>query len=239
MQKNEKTEEPSVFENREDGRHRDVKGALFDLDGTLLDTMGMWETAGEDFLIRRGGTPKPGLGERLYTMTTWQAAKIFRDEYQLPGTAEEIAREIQEEIAGYYRESAPLKPGAKALLKELFARGTAIVLATATEAPLARAALERTGVLQYFKGIVTCSMAGAPKEDPAVYRMALGVAGTTRRDTIVFEDALFALRTAKADGFFVAGVADQHEKTDLVAQEADLYIKNLANWKEWLREITF
>jgi len=68
--------------------------------------------------------------------------------------------------------------------------------------------------------------------------MALAMAGTTRGDTIVFEDALFALRSARADGFFVAGVADQHEKTHLVAQEADLYIKNLANWKEWLGEKT-
>jgi HAD superfamily hydrolase (TIGR01509 family) len=92
-------------------------------------------------------------------------------------------------------------------------------------------ALRRCGVLSYFGEIFTCNEVGHGKDEPHIFEAALRFLGTERAETIVFDDALYALRTAKAAGFPVAAVYDSHENAQAEVQTlADVYLENLAQF---------
>ncbi len=214
---------------------RSVKAAVFDLDGTILDSSPVWENLGERFLDRRGILPKPGLSELLSLMSLREGCEFLREEYLLPESAADIRSEIRGIIADFYKNECPMKPGAEQLLRELRRRGTAISVATAGDKALSRAALERLGVLELFRGIVTCDEYGG-KDRPEIFFRAAEISGGIPENTAVFEDSLHAVRTAKSAGFLTAAVADMSEprQTEL-RQTADYYRENLGGYLELFR----
>ena len=188
-----------------------IKHAIFDFDGTLFDTMGVWDTVGERYLRSLGIKPRPGLRETLRTMSLEQSAGYFRDEYGVPKSTDDIIDGINAVVEDFYRHEAQPKPGAAGFLEGLREMGIDMCIATATDRHLIAAALERCHMAGYFKGILTDRDAGCGKDRPDIYRMALGLLGGSREDTAVFEDALHAARTAAADGFITIGVLDESE----------------------------
>ncbi len=206
----------------------DVRGAIFDMDGTLLDSMSIWETIGADYLRFCGIEPRPDLRERIRNMSLPQAARYYQSAYGLRKSEEEILAGVNGMLARFYREQAALKPGTAGLLESLARRGVRLCIATATDRPLVETALERVGIRSRFECIFTCSESGG-KDAPHIYEAALRRLGTPREQTWVFEDALYAVRTALAAGFPVVGVFDRHERdTAQVARLSNLYVKNLA-----------
>ena len=191
-----------------------LRGAIFDMDGTLLDSMQVWENAGEDYLRTLGCVPEEGVGELMKSMSLQQAALYCRERYALPLSVEEIMAGVNGRVEDFYRRQARLKPGAADFLDALSRRGVAMCLATATDLHLVEAALDRCGVRTYFSALFTCTQVGSGKDEPHIYRAALRHLGTGRTDTLVFEDALYAARTAKGDGFVTVGVADAYEKSE-------------------------
>lgn len=188
-----------------------IRGAIFDADGTLLDSMGIWETLGADYLRARGLQPRPGLAEALAPLSMEQAARYLRQEYSVTLTEAEIITGLNGMLERYYREEVQLKPGALGFLRQLRERGISMCIATATDRSLMEAALTRCGALEYFSRVFTCGEVGFGKDQPLIYRAALAHLGTKKQETLVFEDALHALATAKADGFPVVGVFDPWE----------------------------
>ena len=191
-----------------------LRGAIFDMDGTLLDSMQVWENAGEDYLRTLGCVPEEGVGELMKSMSLQQAALYCRERYALPLSVEEIMAGVNGRVERFYRQGARLKPGALDFLRTLSQRGVRMCLATATDLHLVEAALDRCGVRTYFSALFTCTQVGSGKDEPHIYRAALRHLGTGRADTLVFEDALYAARTAKGDGFVTVGVADAYEKSE-------------------------
>ena len=191
-----------------------LRGAIFDMDGTLLDSMQVWENAGEDYLRTLGCAPEEGVGELMKSMSLQQAALYCRERYALPLSVEEIMAGVNGRVEDFYCHQARLKPGAADLLRALDRRGVGMCLATATDLHLVEAALDRCGVRKYFSALFTCTQVGSGKDEPHIYRAALRHLGTGRTDTLVFEDALYAARTAKEDGFVTVGVADPYEKNE-------------------------
>ncbi len=210
----------------------EINGAIFDLDGTLLDSMGIWQTLGARYLRAKGLMPEAGLNEKLYPMSMPQAAEYFRSEYGLTLPVEMIVQENNHIVETFYQEEVALKEGADVMLEGFKSRGVRMCIATASERYLVEAALKGLNIGRYFSGIVTCNEIGCGKDSPEVFRRALTLLQTKRSDTIVFEDALHALRTAKADGFFVAAIYDESEKTGLVQEEADRYLRSWSEWEE-------
>ncbi len=202
-----------------------ITGAIFDVDGTLLDSMSVWDTIGEDYLRSIGYTPKENLNETFQGMSLHQAAQYYRSEYGVELSLDEIMDGVNGLLEDFYRSKAPLKPGAGEFVRELYCRGVRLCIATATERSLVEAALRRHGVLGCFDGVLTCTAVGFGKDRPFIYRQALEHIGGDRSSVVVFEDALHAARTAKADGFPVAAVYDIHKKRqeDLKAL-ADIYL---------------
>lgn len=202
-----------------------IHGAIFDLDGTLLDTMPAWATLGERYLRNLGFAPRPGLSDALRPLSLRQGAQFLRRGYRLALSEEDIIAGVKALIRHVYEAEALPKPGVAAFLRQLAARQVRMCIATATDAALTRAALTRCGLMPYVDGILTCDLVGAGKDDPAIYRAALAHLGTTRADTLVFEDGLHALRTAKGDGFRVVAVRDGSEPAQAEARAlAEIYL---------------
>ncbi len=202
-----------------------IRGAIFDLDGTLLDSMSIWDTLGEDYLASLGLKAKENLKETFETFTMEQAARYYQDHYGVTLRVSEIVDGLHQMIENYYTACVQLKPGVAEFLQKLRERGVKMCVATVTEAHLAEAALSRLGIIGHFQGIFTCSQVGYGKESPQIYREALGKLQTKKDETMVFEDALYALQTAKADGFLTAAVEDSHEsQQEALRALADCYL---------------
>lgn len=202
-----------------------ITGAIFDVDGTLLDSMSIWDTIGGDYLRSIGYQPRENLNQVFKDMSLAQAARYYQAEYGVTLSVEEITAGVNAMLEDFYRYKAALKPGAGEFVRELSRRGVKLCVATATDRPLVEAALARCGVLGYFEDILTCTAVGHGKDEPLIYREALNRVGGGRRSVVVFEDALYAARTAKGDGFPVAAVYDSHERQqgELTAL-ADVYL---------------
>jgi len=213
-----------------------IKGAIFDLDGTLLDSMDMWENFAENYLRSQGVVPKEDLGESIKNLSLYDAVDCCKRKYNLPKTVKEIIDEFDKIFYNYYRNEVALKPGAKAFLKKLKENNVNMCIASATEEHLVKAALKRCGIEEYFSEVFTCTACGNGKENPAIYRMALKYLNTKKSDTIVFEDVYFAAKTAKDDGFLVAAVFDKQEKdSDKIKEIADCYIPDFYTLNDFWR----
>ena len=188
-----------------------IQGAIFDLDGTLLDSMPAWNTLGSDFLRSIGIVPQGGLNETLRSLSLLQGARYLRAIYGVPLSEEEIIASVTGRIRRAYEQELLPKRGVEELLKCLAGHGVRMCVATATQRPLAEAALKRCGLARFFSTVLTCPELGTSKDEPHIYRAALAHLGTDRQTTLVFEDALHALKTAAEDGFPTVAVYDASE----------------------------
>ena len=162
-----------------------MQGAIFDVDGTLLDSMSVWANIGADYLRFLGYEPRENLNETFKSMSLYQAACYYQSEYGVTLSTEEIIAGVNDRIGQFYRERAGLKPGVAGFLRQLREKGVKMCIATATDRPLVEAALERCGVLAYFSDIFTCFSVGHGKDEPVIYRTALEHLQTARAKTIV------------------------------------------------------
>ena len=188
-----------------------LRCAIFDFDGTLFDSMYVWDIAGERYLRSLGKTPAPCMREDLKPMSLAQSARYLQREYGLPLSTEQIQAGIDQTVERFYAEEILPKPGVPAFLARLREAGITLCIATATDRPLIEAALRRCGLTRYFDAIFSCDALGHGKDEPFIFRAAMAHCGATRSTSIVFEDALHAAQTAKADGFPLAAVYDSSE----------------------------
>lgn len=206
-----------------------IRGAIFDVDGTLLDSMFIWDTIGETYLRSIGYEPREKLNEVFKNMSLFQAARYYRTEYGVTLSIDEIMNGVNAMLERYYRFEVSLKPGVAELLERLRQDGVRLCIATATDRYLVEAALERCGVLSCFGAIFTCNEVGHGKDEPDIFEEALRFLGTEKAETVVFDDALYAVRTAKEAGFPVAVIYDSHEKNqEGLRALADFYIEDFS-----------
>ena len=208
-----------------------IRGAIFDLDGTLTDSMYIWDEAPKALVRKYGGDPPEDLAEDLKQMSLREASAYLKERFSLPGSVEELMEDINGLVAEEYRLRVPMKPGADRLLARLKSRGIPCCIATASESGQAREALERLGLWENFQFAVSCVQYGG-KTGPEVYLEAARRLGTTPAETVVFEDAPHAVRTAKAAGFPVCCVYDGSAREDRAEMEAlaDWYVEDLNDW---------
>lgn len=188
------------------------KGLIFDIDGTLLDSMPMWSRLDIEYLEGLGIEPEPGFHNKVKTMTMLDASRYIKKVFNVEREPEVIAGEIQDIAYKYYRDELLIKNNSRELLLELKKRGYKLYVATANEYDMCSVALERNRVMDLFEGLVTCSMTGYSKERPDVYFLACEKMGLSSKECVVFEDSLFAINTALNAGFDVVGVYDAAEK---------------------------
>lgn len=173
--------------------------------------MPIWDTLGARYLLSLGITPREDLRAVFWDITLYEAARYYQREYGVQLSTQEIVRGIMATLEDFYVNIAPPKSGVRELLQLLDDNQIAMCVATATDRELVEPALERCGLTPYFKKIFTCGEVGRGKQEPRIYLKAAASLGTDPAQTLVFEDALYAVRTAKKAGFPVVAVRDRSE----------------------------
>ena len=205
-----------------------VHGAIFDLDGTLLDSMPWWDDLGERYLRSLGKTPEPNIRYHFKRLTMEGSAHYMKETYGLEQSIEEICTGVMSGIEFAYRDCIQCKPGVVDMLEAMRAAGVAMCVATATRRDCALAALERLDILKYFSALFTCTEVGASKTEPDIFELALSHLSTPRETTFVFEDSLHAIETAHAAAFPVMLIDEPASASDAEACQAlaDVRLKN-------------
>lgn len=211
-----------------------IKCAIFDFDGTLFDSMFIWESVGEIYLRSLGKEPKPSLREDVRALSLYQSACYFRKEYDLPLSEEQIMSGINKTIEHFYINEVMPKPHVTEFLDEMKQKGIPMCIATASDRYQIEAALSRCGMSHYFEAIFTCSEVGYGKDEPVIFRKAMEYFNSDRSSSIIFEDALHAIKTAKNDGFTVVSVFDDSEKRqDEIRAISDCYIRDFEHTEDF------
>lgn len=177
-----------------------LKGAIFDFDGTLVDSMYIWDTIGEDYLRSLGKEPHEDLKETFMTLTLEEAAEYYRTHYGVTLSVKEIVDGVNTMVEGIYRTRVALKQGVADFLAQLKDNGTRMCIATVTDRYLVEETLDRLGILQYFSEIFTCAEVGYGKDKPIIYRKALEHLGTTKNETYVLKTRCLRLKQRRQTG---------------------------------------
>ncbi len=199
---------------------------LFDLDGTLLDSMPLWDNVYLQTLARFGKPVPEDYLMHVNHLSVRDGAVYTVQALGLDATPEEIIGIWASLGTAAYRDSILLKPHAADLLRLLRADGKTLGIATALGKGFFESCLERNGVLSLFSDSTSVEEVGSGKDSPAIYFRACEKAGAAPGETVVFEDSLIGATSAKAAGFFVVGVYDasaEAQRADMM-RTADLYI---------------
>ena len=204
-----------------------ITGAIFDFDGTLFDSMHVWKGIRYKFFEWIGVeiTEKDKkLFEGLFLRESFMLAI---DRFNLNLTYEELLSKLFDYIKSRYLTETEPKNDIIGFLEKLKANGVKMGIATATGEPALLAVLEKYNMVHYFSAIYSTYTVGASKTEPKVYDVVLEELGTLKETTWVFEDALYAAKTAKANGYNVVGIYDKSEpKQDELMALVDFYIYN-------------
>ena len=187
----------------------EFKGAIFDMDGTLLDSMPVWKRLTQGYLAQFG----LHITDQDYAATEGfsqpQVAQYFADRYpNLPVDAQGIMDGMDELITARYEAIAKPKDGVLEFLEGLRRRGVKMAIATLTARRHAEKALRDRGMLDYFEFMLTIEDIGVSKREPDIYLQSAARMGLTPDACIVFEDAPYACTTAKRAGFRVCGMVE-------------------------------
>jgi len=188
----------------------DFEGALFDLDGTLLDSMWLWEKIDEEFLSRRGIKVPPDYFHTIAPMTFRETAEYTRERFHLDEPPEEIMAEWNAMARDAYAYKVPLKPYAKEYLQYL--KGKGVRLGTATSLPdiLSEPALKRLGIYHLFDAFTSTDEVNRGKSRPDLYILGVSKLGVPPEKCVVFEDTLEGIKGVLAAGMKPCGVYDEH-----------------------------
>ncbi len=203
-----------------------IKGMIFDLDGTLIDSMRVWEQIDIDFLGKRGLTVPPDYLEQITPMGFLNAAQYTISRFGFSESPEEVEQEWMAMAEYAYSHTIQMKPGAKAFLKQCQKLGMKMAVATSSKESLYQPCLKHHNIAHMFQAAVTTLQAGEDKHSPKIYEMAAGRLGLLPSECIVFEDILLGVQTAHNAGFLTAAVYEEAsaKDTDALRSLADFYL---------------
>ncbi len=218
-----------------------MKGAIFDLDGTLLDSMWLWESLADNYLLSIGIEPPKDLGESLKVLTLKEACFYIKERFRLKDTPDEINQDMEKLLADYYSNRLQLKLYVLEILEEFKSRNIKMAIATATDEHLVSMVLNRYGIKDYFEFIQTVENVGLSKSQPKYFEIAINRLGLKSEEVWLFEDALHCIVSAKKAGLKVVAVKDKSALDDLekIKKLADIYIEDFSQlevdklWKNY------
>jgi len=189
-----------------------IKCAIFDLDGTLVDSMEYWTILPIEYAKRNNLKIDKNLPERFLAMSITESALYFRNHLGLLKPVETITKELNDIMEVYYMNNVEIKAGISRLLEEFDARGIKMAVASATDKYLIIEILQKLNILKYFPFILTSSEVGSSKKNPKIYLDCAAHFNIEPKETIVFEDLPYGLKSSKNVGFITVGIYDEPSK---------------------------
>ena len=191
-----------------------ITGAIFDMDGTLIDSLGFWDyiwkRLGEIYLGDPAFRPDT-ITEKAVRMTTlYDGMALVHKNCGIGKDADEIFKITEDELSRFYKEKVEMKPGAREFLGSLKVRGVKMCVASATAKNLLETVMEKFGLDEYFSKLFSCNDIGKGKEHPDVFIAAHEYLGTDKESTWIFEDSIVALETATKAGYNTVGIYDRY-----------------------------
>lgn len=207
---------------------RDIKGAIFDMDGTLIDSMWVWDKIDVDFLKKRDIELPSDLRENIEHLSFDDTAEYFKKRFNLKDSTDEIKNEWTNMAYYEYAHNVTLKPYVKEYLSMLKSYGIKIGLATSNSILLLETVLKKHNIYKFFDNITTTNETGKNKNFPDVYLLSAKRLNIVPWSCIVFEDILPAVLGAKAAGMKVVGVFDSFSEPHWpqIREISDLSIKS-------------
>jgi HAD superfamily hydrolase (TIGR01509 family) len=211
-----------------------MRGAIFDVDGTLLDSMTVWWDVVIDFYKLHGEEISDEEAAGYKELTLNESLPMIRERLGLESSNEELSDTFKQMAALQYENTLPLKDGAREYLKKLHESGVKIAIATSGYEELCKKAFSRLGVWEYIDACAFSSEVGVNKSNPDVYLLAAERIGVKPEECTVFEDIVTGINGAKKGGFKTCAVYDatNAEETDILKKTADSYIKT---WYELMQ----
>lgn len=215
---------------------RHIKGVIFDLDGTLIDSMKSWENADIRFLRENNIPVPPGISEVMKRLSMKEAAQYFIDlGVRMPH--DRITERIEQMVYEEYSSSISLKEYVTELLDVLEEKNIRFCVATANYRSLTDVILRRYDIYDRFSFIYTCAENGIKKDDPSFFENVSRILGTSPEETAVLDDSLHCIESAHRSGFFSVAVYDSSSSDwEETSRTADLSIKSLQEFAEFISE---
>lgn len=208
-----------------------VKGLIFDVDGTILDSMSIWMNAGERYLNSLGIEIDYDLANIMFEQTMPETAQYLREHHGIDKSDEDIIEGINSMVYTFYDTKAMPKEGVLDFIEEAYRKGIPMTVATSTDRPMIEAAFNRLGLHKYFRKIYTTSEVGSGKDKPEIFYQAMKTMGSDEKTTYLLDDAFYSLNTAHNAGIGTIGVYDFSAEcdTEKIKSIVDIYIKD---WSE-------
>jgi len=215
--------------------YKDIKAVIFDVDGTLIDSMWIWKQVDIEFLGKRGIPLPERLQMEIEGMSYSETAVYFKERFNLPESLEEIKEEWRLMAEDYYKWHIQLKSGAKEFLKLLYDKGLTLGIATSNSRELVDCMLANHGIRKYFSNIRTSCEVEKGKPYPDVYLKVAEDMGIDPCRCLVFEDTLSGVMAAKSAGMRVFAMADEIslESKDKLIELAEGYIHSFNEVMEY------
>lgn len=207
---------------------KNVKACLFDMDGTLLNSMHIWKDIDIEFLAMYGYELPPTLQKEIEGMSFRETAQYIQAKFNLPSTIEEIMDTWNKMAFQKYAEEIEFKEGAFAFIKMLKEKGIRTAICTSNSRELVNAVGEHLGFIPYFDTIITSCEVGAGKPAPDIYLEAARRLGASPEECLVFEDIVVGLTSGKRAGMRLCAVEDDFsiDQREAKKEMADYYIED-------------
>lgn len=194
---------------------RDKKAIIFDLDGTLVDSMWIWTSIDIEYLAGYGYELPPDLQPSIEGMSFTETACYFKDRFQIPESIEEIKDCWNRMTYRKYTEEVPLKNGVMEFLQQCRQQDMRMGIATSNSRELAEAVLEALHIADYFQVVATSCQVAAGKPSPDIYLYVADRLHTAPEDCLVFEDVPAGIMAGRNAGMQVIAVEDAFSSTDV------------------------
>ena len=217
-----------------------IKGAIFDMDGTLVDSLMcwdvLWQRLGKKYLGDGDFRPDPVTEKAVRTLTLLDAMTLVHENCGVGESGEALWRFAVDMMVDFYENDVKAKAGALEFVEHLHGRGAKMCIASATAPELIRLALKTTGLDKYIEKVISCNDVGKGKEYPDVFIAAHEYLGTPKESTWVFEDSVVALETASRAGYKTVGIYDKYNfGLDRIPKIVDIYIDNGESLKKLIK----